>query len=159
MWAVIIRLCLCSTSADPPLPSSDTGGSSGAACRLGLVNKVHVESRRGPAALVSPLNCQRTCDTVELRGRDEDRTERDGRGQDKAGGDASEEEGTRERRADGGECQEQGDKTEEETGEKRAKTQEWERDGQVLYQKRTALNKRLYTKEEERAESNDCFTS
>ena len=102
MWAVIIRLCLCSTSADPPLPSSDTGGSSGAACRLGLVNKVHVESRRGPAALVSPLNCQRTCDTVELRGRDEDGTERDGRGQDKAGGDASEEEGTRERRADGG---------------------------------------------------------
>ena len=69
------------------------------------------------------------------------RTGRDGRGQDKAGGDASEEEGTREHRADGG-CQEQLDKTDEETGEKRAKTQEREREGQALYRRRTVLNKR-----------------
>lgn len=69
------------------------------------------------------------------------RTGRDGRGQDKAGGDTSEEEGTREHRADGG-CQEQLDKTDEETGEKRAKTQEREREGQALYRRRTVLNKR-----------------
>ncbi|KAG8003150.1 hypothetical protein GBF38_007526, partial [Nibea albiflora] len=44
---------------------------------------------KGPAALVSPLSCQRTRNTVELRRRDEDKTEKDGRGQDKLEGDTS----------------------------------------------------------------------